>query len=137
MSKVRSEVALRQRELGFLASEGSLARGCVAVSPTLPHPSDYLLLVLPHQPDQRLIARIFVRGCPEHHFREHRRQIDALRRQRVDQFPAVRLIWFGGDDAIGDQFPQTICQDVFPDSFPAFPEFLLTPEPPQPPSPNV
>ena len=41
--------------------------------PPFSHVRKKLLAVLSHQPHQRRIARVFMRGRPQHHLRQHRR----------------------------------------------------------------
>jgi hypothetical protein len=53
----------------------------LTVSPALAHSSQKLFPVRSHLTDQRLITGIFVRGGPEHHFSEHRGEIDSFRGQ--------------------------------------------------------
>src|SRR5258708_17783664 len=93
--------------------------------PALPPASHKLLLVLSHLLDESLIAGIFVRGCPQNHFRKDRRQIDSFRGQQVGQLASVRWVWFRRDDPVSDQLPQPICQDVRRYAFVALPELLL------------
>ena len=57
--------------------------------PALPYRRYEFVFVLLHLPDKRLIPGIFVRGCPEHHFREDGCEINALRREGVNQFASV------------------------------------------------
>ena len=54
------------------------------VSPALPHFSQKLFLIRSDLPNEWLIAGVFMRGCPKHHFRKHRGQIDSFRRQQVN-----------------------------------------------------
>jgi len=55
-------------------------------SPSLPHPSQKFFFIRAHLPYQRLIAGIFVRGCPEHHLRKNWRQkyLLAIRKLNVN-----------------------------------------------------
>jgi len=55
----------------------------------LPHASYELLFVHLYLPDKRLITGIFVRGCPQHHFREDRCEIDSFGREQVNQLSPV------------------------------------------------
>ena len=64
--------------------------------PALPNGRYEFLLVLSHLTDERLIGRIFVCGRPEHHFCEDWREIDSLRRERVNKLAAVRGVAIGG-----------------------------------------
>lgn len=97
----------------------------MAAGPALPHPSQKLLFVFFHLADECLIASIFVRGGPEHHCGEHRRQIDSFRGQQVDDFARVFGVWVRHDDAVSLQFAQTIGQDIRRDAFVALQEFLV------------
>jgi hypothetical protein len=99
--------------------------------PALSDSSQELLLVLLHDPDKRLIFRIFVCGCPEHHFREDRREINALRRERVNQFAPVRGVSPGRDDSMSDQLLQAIRQNIRRDSLIGSQELFVGPESPQ------
>jgi hypothetical protein len=65
------------------------SRASESSPPALSNGSEKLLLVLSHLPDQRLILGFFVSGGPEDHFREHGSEIDAFRRERVNQLPPV------------------------------------------------
>jgi hypothetical protein len=67
-----------------------------------------MFLILLHGPDQRLIFGFFVPGGPQHHFRQHRREIDALGGEHVSQLSPVPRVRLGGDDFMNDQLLQTI-----------------------------
>jgi hypothetical protein len=108
-----------------------LAMERMPIDPALSHRGDNLLLVLSHLPDEMLIAGIFVRGCPQNHFRKHRRQIDSFLRQQVGHLASVRWVCFCGDDPVGDQLAQAICQDIGRDALIALHEFLIGTRPPQ------
>jgi hypothetical protein len=99
--------------------------------PALADSCQEFLLVLLHQPDKRLIFRIFVGACPEHHFRQDRREIHALRRERVNQFAPVRGVSTGGDDSMSDQLLQAIGQNIRRDSLIGSQELLVRPESPE------
>src|ERR1700756_376462 len=89
----------------------SYLSGCL-FRPALPDSSQEFRLVLLHKPDKRLIRRIFVCGRPEHHFREDRRESNALRRERVNQFAPVRGVSSRGDDSMSHQLLQAIGQNI-------------------------
>jgi hypothetical protein len=82
--------------------------------PALPNGRYEFLLVLSHLTDERLIGRIFVCGRPEHHFCEDWREIDSLRRERVNKLAAVRWVAIGGDDSMSDQLLQPVRQCGIP-----------------------
>ena len=83
-----------------------------------------LLFALLHLADERLIAGFFVLGGPEDHFGEDGSEIEALRRQKIDQLAAIRWIFSGGDDAMGDEPLEAIGKDVGGDAFVGGKEFL-------------
>jgi hypothetical protein len=101
------------------------------LGPALPDSSQEFLPVLLHEPDKRLVFRIFVRAGPEHHFREDRCEINALRRERVNQFASVRGVSPGGDDSMSDQLLQAVGQNIRRDSLIGSQELLVRPESPQ------
>ena len=96
--------------------------------PVLPDSGQEFPLVLLHEPDERRISGIFVRGGPEDHFREDRGKIDAFRCKRADPLSPIRWIALGGDDSMSLQPPQTIRQDVRGNTFVGTEEFLVGPE---------
>ncbi len=106
-------------------------RCSIHFGPALTYGRYELLLALSHLPDKRLIAGIFVPGCPEHHFREDRCEIDTLRGERVILFSPVRWVTFRGDDSMSYQLAKPIGQNIRRDSFVGFQEFLVRPESPQ------
>jgi len=71
-----------------------------------------LLLFLLYLPDKCLITGGFVLGCPENHFREDWRKIDALCRQRLNPFSPLRGISLGSYDSTSLERLQAVCQDV-------------------------
>src|SRR6202007_907102 len=81
-------------------------------SPTPPNARQKFLLVLFHLPNERLIAGIFVRGCPEDHFGHDGCEIDSLGREKVDQLASVRGILLDGNDAVGFEFAKAVGQNV-------------------------
>ena len=99
--------------------------------PALSHGCQKLLLVLLHCQDKRLIFRFFVPGGPQNHFREHRRQIDSLARQQVNQLSPIRGVLFRGQDSVSDQLLQAIRQDVRRDSLVGTQELLVRSKSPQ------
>jgi hypothetical protein len=109
---------------------------CVVVTERLPtvyvrfpHSSKKPVLVRSHELDERLIARIFVRGRPQDHFREHRRQVNPFGCQLVNQLPSVPRVRCSGDDPIRSQPAQAICQDVRRDPLVALHKLLVRSEP--------
>jgi hypothetical protein len=58
----------------FAGNESSQYAGSASIHVTqqaaLPHPSQKLFFIRAHLAYQRLIAGIFVGGCPEHHLRK-------------------------------------------------------------------
>ena len=96
--------------------------------PTLPYRRYEFVFVLLHLLDKRLIPGTFVRACPEDHFREDRCEINALRRERVNQFASVRRVWPVGDDSMSDQLLQAIGQNIRRDSLVGSQELLVRPE---------
>src|SRR2546425_8543703 len=93
--------------------------------PTLSHCSQKLLLVLLHLPDKRLITGIFVRGCPQDHFREHRCKIDSFGCEQVNQLSPVRWVSFRGNDSMSFQLTTATRQYVRRDSFIGLQEFFV------------
>ena len=71
-----------------------------------------------------MIAGFFVFGGPEDHFGEDGSEIEALRRQKIDQLAAIRWIFSGCDDAMGDESLEAIGKDVGGDAFVGGKEFL-------------
>jgi len=90
-----------------------------------------LFLVFSHLLDKRLIGRIFVCGCPEHHFREDWREIDSLRGERVNKLAAIRGVAFGGDDSMSDQLLQPVRQNIRRDFLVGAQKFFIASKPPQ------
>jgi hypothetical protein len=82
------------------------------------------VFILAHLLDQRLIARIFVRGRPQHHFGEDRGEIDAFPREQIDAFARIGRIALDGDDPVVLQQAQAPGQNVRGDAFVGFQEFL-------------
>src|SRR6266852_9605476 len=99
--------------------------------PALAHGRYELFLVLSHLPDKRLIGRIFVCGCPEHHFREDWREIDSLRGERVNKLAAIRGVALGGDDSMSDQLLQPVRQNIRRDFLVGTQELFIRAETPQ------
>ena len=85
---------------------------------------DKLLFALLHLADERLIAGFFVLGGPENHFGEDGSEIEALRRQNINQLAAVGGIFLSGDDPVGDKSLEAIGKDVGGDAFVGGEEFL-------------
>jgi hypothetical protein len=85
--------------------------------PSLSDVSKELFLAGAHLPDQRLVTGFFMARGPQDHFREHRREIDALGRQGVNHFSAIVRIWSRFDNVVGFQrakaIRQYICGDFF------------------------
>src|SRR5882762_4503840 len=99
--------------------------------PVSPHFSQKLLLVLLYSLDKRLIFRIFVRGRPQHHFREDRPKIDSFGGEGVDRLSPIGGVSFGGYDSMSDQLPQAIRQYIRRNSLVRLQELLVAPESPQ------
>jgi len=99
--------------------------------PALAHGRYELFLVLSHLPDKRLIGRIFVCGCPEHHFREDWREIDSLRGERVNKLAAIRGVALGGDDSMSDQLLQPVRQNIRRDFLVGAQKFFIGSKSPQ------
>src|SRR5260370_21261995 len=72
-----------------------------------------------------------MRGCPQHHFREHRRKIFSFGSERVDRLSPIGWVSLGGDDSVGDQLPQASRQYIRRDSVVRLQELLVAPESPQ------
>lgn len=85
------------------------------------------LLVLLHQPNERLVFRFLVPPRPQHHFGEHRRKINPFWRELVNELSPVRGIAVGSDDSIGLEPAQPVGQYVRRDSFVGPQEFLERP----------
>ena len=99
--------------------------------PALPNGRYEFLLVLLHLTDERLIGRVFVCGRPEHHFCEDWREIDSLRRERVNKLAAVRGVAIGGDDSMSDRLLQPVRQNIRCDSLVGTKELFIRSESPQ------
>jgi len=99
--------------------------------PLFSHSRQKVLLVLLYLPNKPLITGVFVPGCPQNHFREDRRKIDAFCCQPVNHFSRVRRISVDGDDSVSLQLPQTVSQYVRRNSFVRFQEFLIAAKVPQ------
>jgi hypothetical protein len=109
-----------------LAERSALQR--VPLCPALSHRGHKFFLVLPHFPDERLIAGFFVRGRPQDHFCEHRSKIDTFGGEQINQFSSIVGIPFRGDNSIGFQPPQAVGQYIGRDSFVGLQEFFVRPE---------
>ena len=61
------------RHLSMLPDERfEPATASTALSPALSHFGDKLLFALSHEPDEFVVAGVFVRSCPQHHLGQHR-----------------------------------------------------------------
>ena len=83
-----------------------------------------LRLVVAHLLHEGLIAGVFVRCRPKHHFCEHGRQVDSLIRKQVDSFPAVGWVCVLSDDAEAFEPIQTAGEHVRRNFFVRFEELL-------------
>ncbi len=85
--------------------------------PSLSYVSQEFFFAGPHLADQRLVAGLFMAPGPQHHFGEHRREVDALGRQGVNHLSAIGGISLRADDSVGIQPAKAIRQNIRGDFF--------------------
>ena len=68
--------------------------------------------VFPDEADQRLIAGVFMSGCPKNHFGEDGSQVHAFGGEKVVKFAAVGGVSLGADNAVAFQPAEAVGQDV-------------------------
>jgi hypothetical protein len=76
-------------------------------------------------PYQRLIAGMFVGGCPEHHLCKNGREIDSFPGEQVNYLAAVGWVRFRGDDSAGRELLQAVGQDIRCNSLITFQECFV------------
>jgi len=90
-----------------------------------------LFFVFQNDSYELLISRILMTRRPQHHLREYRREVNALRSQQINQFSPIFGVTFSPDDSIPFQSLQSVGQYIRRNPFIRSEKLLERPRSPQ------
>jgi hypothetical protein len=102
-----------------------------AFFPSFAYLSNEFRFVFLHQPHQHLVFCLFMSARPEHHFRQHWRQVDPLLCELINQLSCVLRVDFRSYDTVSFQISQPVRQNIGCNSFVRSEEFLVRAKSPQ------